>query len=100
MEKGLKSHSMFKVALTGNVGSGKSTVARIWSDTGVPVVRADDLALTDLPASWKSSAVMCCRKMAPWTGPGSVTGFFGTRRTGLASKASYTPLSDHFVTTG
>jgi dephospho-CoA kinase len=35
---------MLKVALTGNVGSGKSTVARIWSDTGIPVVRADDLA--------------------------------------------------------
>ncbi|MCJ7627774.1 MAG: dephospho-CoA kinase [Longimicrobiales bacterium] len=35
---------MLKVALTGNVGSGKSTVAAIWSDAGVPVVRADDLA--------------------------------------------------------
>ncbi len=35
---------MLKVALTGNVGSGKSTVARIWSDAGIPVVRADDLA--------------------------------------------------------
>ncbi|MFH1765629.1 MAG: dephospho-CoA kinase [Gemmatimonadota bacterium] len=35
---------MLKVALTGNVGSGKSTVAGIWSDAGVPVIRADDLA--------------------------------------------------------
>ena len=35
---------MIKVALTGNVASGKSTVARIWSDAGVPVIRADDLA--------------------------------------------------------
>jgi dephospho-CoA kinase len=35
---------MLKVALTGNVGSGKSTVARIWSGTGIPVIRADDLA--------------------------------------------------------
>jgi dephospho-CoA kinase len=35
---------MLKVALTGNVASGKSTVARLWSEAGVPVVRADDLA--------------------------------------------------------
>jgi len=35
---------MLKVALTGNVGSGKSTVTRIWSDAGIPVIRADDLA--------------------------------------------------------
>jgi dephospho-CoA kinase len=35
---------MMKVALTGNVASGKSAVARIWSDAGVPVIRADDLA--------------------------------------------------------
>ncbi len=32
------------VALTGNVGAGKSTVARFWEEAGVPVVRADDLA--------------------------------------------------------
>ncbi len=36
--------TMLKVALTGNVASGKSAVAGIWADTGVPVVRADDLA--------------------------------------------------------
>lgn len=35
---------MLEVALTGNVGSGKSTVARIWSEAGIPVIRADDLA--------------------------------------------------------
>lgn len=35
---------MLKVALTGNVASGKSAVAGIWAKTGVPVVRADDLA--------------------------------------------------------
>ena len=35
---------MIKVALTGNVASGKSTVARIWEEAGVPVIRADDLA--------------------------------------------------------
>lgn len=35
---------MYKVALTGNVASGKSSVARVWAGAGVPVIRADDLA--------------------------------------------------------
>ncbi|MGD2068644.1 MAG: dephospho-CoA kinase [Gemmatimonadota bacterium] len=35
---------MLSVALTGNVASGKSTVARIWADAGVPVIGADELA--------------------------------------------------------
>jgi dephospho-CoA kinase len=35
---------MLKVALTGNVASGKTTVAEIWSGAGIPLVRADDLA--------------------------------------------------------
>ena len=35
---------MLKVALTGNVASGKSTVALAWSDAGVRLIRADDLA--------------------------------------------------------
>lgn len=35
---------MLKVALTGNAASGKSTVAAIWRESGVPVVSADDLA--------------------------------------------------------
>ena len=35
---------MLKVALTGNAASGKSTVARLWADAGIPVIRADDLA--------------------------------------------------------
>jgi dephospho-CoA kinase len=34
----------FQVGLTGNVASGKSTVARLWADAGVPVVSADELA--------------------------------------------------------
>lgn len=32
------------VGLTGNVASGKSTVARVWEEAGVPVISADDLA--------------------------------------------------------
>lgn len=36
--------AMIKVALTGNIGSGKSTVARIFSAFGVPVFNADSEA--------------------------------------------------------
>lgn len=35
---------MLSVGLTGNVGSGKSSVAARWAASGVPVVDADDLA--------------------------------------------------------
>ena len=35
---------MIRVALTGNVASGKSVVAAHWASLGVPVVSADDLA--------------------------------------------------------
>ena len=35
---------MLSVALTGNVGSGKSTVAAHWAEAGVPVIDADDLS--------------------------------------------------------
>jgi dephospho-CoA kinase len=35
---------VINVALTGNVGSGKSTVAARWADLGVPIVSADELA--------------------------------------------------------
>jgi len=35
---------MMTVALTGNAAAGKSTVARIWAEAGIPVIRADDLA--------------------------------------------------------
>jgi dephospho-CoA kinase len=35
---------MVKIGLTGNVASGKSTVAEIWARAGVPVILADDLA--------------------------------------------------------
>lgn len=35
---------MLSVALTGNVASGKSAVASVWREAGVPVVAADDLA--------------------------------------------------------
>lgn len=35
---------MFRVGLTGNVASGKTSVARAWADRGAAVVDADDLA--------------------------------------------------------
>ena len=35
---------MVTVALTGNVGSGKSTVAAIWQEAGIPVLSADAVA--------------------------------------------------------
>lgn len=35
---------MMKVAVTGNVASGKSLLCRIWAEEGVPVVHADDLS--------------------------------------------------------
>lgn len=37
---------MLSVALTGNIASGKSTVAEAWAAAGVPVVSADELART------------------------------------------------------
>ncbi|HEX7119161.1 MAG TPA: dephospho-CoA kinase [Longimicrobiales bacterium] len=35
---------MFRVGLTGNIASGKSTVARVWARLGAPVIDADVLA--------------------------------------------------------
>jgi dephospho-CoA kinase len=35
---------MMTVAITGNAAAGKSTVARIWAEAGIPVISADDLA--------------------------------------------------------
>lgn len=35
---------MFKVGLTGGIGSGKSTVAKLFSCMGIPVLNADDLS--------------------------------------------------------
>lgn len=35
---------MLKVGLTGNIASGKSTVARVWRELGAEVVEADELA--------------------------------------------------------
>lgn len=34
---------MIRIAVTGTIGSGKSTVSKILSDSGVPVVSADDI---------------------------------------------------------
>ena len=36
--------SMFLAGLTGGIGSGKSTVARIWNDLGIPVIQLDPIA--------------------------------------------------------
>lgn len=41
---GLMQAGLMQVGLTGNVASGKSTVARRWAEAGVPVVSADALA--------------------------------------------------------
>jgi dephospho-CoA kinase len=35
---------VIRVGLTGNVASGKSEVARVWAEEGVPVMSADELA--------------------------------------------------------
>ena len=35
---------MIRVGITGGIGSGKSTVCRIWEDAGVRVISADDVA--------------------------------------------------------
>lgn len=35
---------MIQIGITGNIGSGKSTVAKIWAGAGIPVVSADELA--------------------------------------------------------
>ncbi len=40
---------MLSVALTGNAASGKSEVARVWRDTGVPVLSADELSREAVP---------------------------------------------------
>lgn len=37
-------HSMFKVGITGGMGSGKSTVAHVFETLGIPVYYADDAA--------------------------------------------------------
>jgi dephospho-CoA kinase len=39
-----RNRSMLKVALTGNIASGKTTVARVWASLGAAVIDADGLA--------------------------------------------------------
>ena len=36
--------AMLQVGLTGNIASGKSAVARLWAEQGIPVLNADDVA--------------------------------------------------------
>jgi dephospho-CoA kinase len=56
---------MLKVALTGNIASGKSSVARVWRAAGVAVVEADELArLAVVPGS------DALRRIADRWGPG------------------------------
>ena len=43
---------MLNVALTGNVASGKSTVAAQWAQSGIPIISADELSrLVVLPGT-------------------------------------------------
>ncbi len=53
---------MIKVGLTGNIGSGKSTVTRIFETLGVPVYHADEEAKKFLIGE-KNSA---CHKGEIW----------------------------------
>lgn len=56
---------MLKVALTGNIASGKSTVADVWRDLGATVIDADQLAREAVaPGS------VALRKIAERWGPG------------------------------
>jgi dephospho-CoA kinase len=40
----VEDQSVIKVAVTGNVASGKSTLSRLWAREGIPLVQADELA--------------------------------------------------------
>jgi len=48
--------TVIRVGLTGNIGSGKSTVARVWADMGARVVDADLIAREVLEPGTETSA--------------------------------------------
>ena len=47
---------MIRVGLTGNIGSGKTTVAKVWADMGARIIDADVLAKEVLEPGSKASA--------------------------------------------
>ena len=73
---------MLIVGLTGGIGSGKSTVARYFSELGAPVIDADEIARTlvspgspALPRSLKTLDLHYCAPMDHSTGPSWVTSY-------------------------
>ncbi len=46
-----------KIAITGNIGSGKSTFARFAEEAGLPVLRADDISKSILDNDEKVRAI-------------------------------------------
>jgi dephospho-CoA kinase len=60
---------MLKVALTGNIASGKSSVARVWRELGGIVVEADDLARRAV-----APGTAALRKVVERWGPGVLLG--------------------------
>lgn len=55
---------MLKVGLTGGIGSGKSTVAKIFSDLNIPVLDADEIAHR-LVEKGQPALVQICREFGP-----------------------------------
>ena len=60
---------MLTVGLTGNVAAGKSAVAQLWREAGVPVVSADQLARTAVEPGTEALA-----RIGELFGPGVIQG--------------------------